>query len=119
LGQVEQSRLTVKNIGVANLRIGRIGNSDPIAAPFSIGNNTCDNRTLPPSGSCTLNVRLSGSAQGLKTDRFNIPSDAVDTPNILASVSGTIVQKVGVTSIAGITTTTATCTNEDTGQSVK
>jgi hypothetical protein len=118
LGQFEQNTLTVKNIGTASVTIGRIGSTDPIAPPFSISSNDCNNRTLAPTATCTVNVRLGGTSQGLKTDRFNIPSNAPDTPNILASVSGLIVPKVGVTSIAGITTTTATCTNENTGQSV-
>lgn len=118
LGQVEQKQLTVTNTGFSNLTTGVVGNTNPLAAPFSIGNNTCNNRTLAPNASCTLNVRLQGTTQGAKTDSFNIPSNDPDTPNLTVSVQGTVVQKVGVQPIQGIATTSATCTNQNTGQSV-
>jgi len=118
VGQTEQKQLTVTNTGSADLVTGVVGSTDPLAAPFSIANNTCSNRTLAPNASCTLRVRLSGTSQGLKTDTFNIPSNDPDTPNLTVSVTGTVVQKVGVQPIQGIATTTATCTNQNTGQSV-
>ena len=118
MGQVEQKVLTVTNTGVANLTIGTVGNSNPLAAPFSITANTCNNANLAPNTSCTLNVRLNGTTQGAKNDSFNIPSNDPDSPNLTVNVNGTVVQKVGVTSIAGITTTTAVCTNQNTGQVV-
>jgi hypothetical protein len=116
--QVEQQTLTVRNTGSANLMTGQVGSNDPIAPPFSITNNTCNNRNLAPNATCTLNVRLTGNTLGAKSDSFNIPSNDPVTPNLIVNVTGTVVQKVGVASIAGIATTTAKCTNQNTGQSV-
>jgi hypothetical protein len=118
MGQTEQQTLTVTNTGIANLMTGVVGNTDPLAPPFAISNNTCNNRNLAPSATCTLKVRLSGTSQGAKSDSFNIPSNDPDTPSLTVSVSGTVVQKLGVASIAGIATTTAVCTNQNTGQNV-
>ena len=118
VGQIEQKQLTVTDTGFSTLTTGVVGNSDPIAAPFAIANNSCNNRSLAPNASCTLNVRLQGTTQGAKADSFNIPSNDPDTPNLIVTVQGTVVQKVGVQPIQGIATTTATCTNQNTGQSV-
>jgi hypothetical protein len=118
VGQTEQKQLTVTNTGFANLVTGVVGNTDPLAAPFSIAGNTCNNRTLAPNASCTLNVRLQGTAQGTKNDSFNIPSNDPDAPNLTVATTGVVVQKVGVQPITGVATTTATCTNQTTGQTV-
>jgi hypothetical protein len=118
-GQTEQQVVTLTNSGLTALTTGMIGNSDPLAAPFSIANNTCNNRNLAPAASCTLNVRLQGGASlGTKNESFNVPSNATNNPNVTVPVTGNVVQRVGVQPISGIATTTASCTNQTTGQTV-
>jgi hypothetical protein len=118
VGQVEQKVVTVMNAGFAPLTLGTIGAGNPLAPPFSITANTCNNAVLAPGGTCTFNVRLAGTSQGAKNDSFSIPSNDPDTPVLIVTTTGTVVPKVGVNAIAGITTTTAVCTNQNTGQSV-
>ena len=118
MGQTEQVQVTVTNTGVGVLTTGVVGSTNPLAAPFSITNNTCNNRNLAANASCTLIVRLQGTTQGQKDDSFNVPSNDPDTPNLTVNVTGNVVQRVGVQPIQGITTTTAQCTNQTTGQSV-
>jgi hypothetical protein len=119
LGQVEQKVVTVTNAGFAPLTLGVIGAGNPLAPPFAIAANTCNNQVLQPGGTCTFRVRLSGAPpQGAKNDSFSIPSDDPDTPVLNVTTTGTVVPRVGVTGIAGITTTNAVCTNQNTGQSV-
>ncbi len=117
-GQTEQKQVTVTNTGFAVLNIGALGNTDPLAAPFSLAANTCNGKHLQPNASCTFSVRLQGTTLGAKSDSLNIPSNDADTPSLTVAVTGTIVQKVGVNPITKVTTTTAQCTNQATGQTV-
>lgn len=117
-GQTEQKVVTVTNTGFLVLNIGTLGNSNPLAAPFSLANNNCNGKHLQPNASCTVQVRLQGTTQGAKNDSFNIPSNDADTPNATVAVTGSVVQKVGVNPITKVTTTTAQCTNQTTGQTV-
>jgi hypothetical protein len=118
-GQTEQQVVTLTNSGLATLSIGAIGNSDPLAAPFSITGNQCSNRNVAPGASCTLNVRITASGNpGVRNDSFNVPSNATNNPNVTVPVTASVVQRVSVQPISGITTTTATCTNQTTGQTV-
>jgi hypothetical protein len=118
-GQTEQVAVTVSNSGLATLTTGVVGSTDPIAPPFAIAGNACNNRNLAPAASCTLNVRLTGSGTpGARNDSFNVPSNATNNPNVIVPTTGNIVQRVSVQPIQGITTTTASCTNQTTGQTV-
>jgi hypothetical protein len=119
MGQTEQKVVTVTNTGFAVLNIGALGNTDPLAAPYSLASNTCNGKHLNPNASCTVAVRLQGTTQGTKTDSFNIPSNDIDTPNQTVAVTGIVEQKLGVNPITKVTTTTASCTNQTTGQVVQ
>ncbi|KAF0218337.1 MAG: polymorphic outer membrane [Geobacteraceae bacterium] len=94
--------ITVTNTGTANLVIGTIASTDPLAAPFSITGNTCSGASLAPAATCTLTVRFAPTASAAASDTFDIPSNVTGTPTVTVSVSGT-----GSTS----TTTTGTGNN--------
>ncbi len=59
--------IKVMNTGTANLKITRVDNLDP-DAPFSLANNTCNNKTLKPGDGCELTVRFAPKA--LRTDPY-------------------------------------------------
>ncbi len=80
--------VTVKNDGNANLVIGAIGSTDPLAAPFSLKTDTCSNQTIAPASSCTLSIEFAPSSTGAFTDSFNIPSNDSTQSTVTLSVSG-------------------------------
>ncbi len=87
--------LTVTNNGVGNLTLGALASADPLAAPFSILNNTCTTGlVLIPGATCTLTVRFAPSSGGTFNDHFDIPSDDPDENPAIVIVSGTGVSPV-------------------------
>ncbi len=80
--------ISISNDGTANLVIGQIAVSDPLAAPFSVLDDTCSNQTLVPAALCRLTVRFSPPSPGVSTDSFDIPSNDGDENLITVNVSG-------------------------------
>jgi len=81
--------VTVTNDGNVGLLIGQIAVVNPLAAPFSILNDTCSNQTVAPAANCTLTVRFSPPSPGASADSFDIPSNDGDENPVTVSVSGT------------------------------
>ncbi len=48
--------VTVTNQGNGNLLLGTVGGTDALAAPFSLGADTCSDQTLAPDGTCSITV---------------------------------------------------------------
>ncbi|KPJ98329.1 MAG: hypothetical protein AMK71_11550, partial [Nitrospira bacterium SG8_35_4] len=88
-GSSSNQTVTVRNGGNADLVIGSIAQSNPVAYPFSILNDYCSGQTVSPSSDCTLSVRFSPGAAGQYSDSFNIPSNDQDEDPVTISVSGT------------------------------
>jgi uncharacterized protein YggE len=88
-GSTSNQTVTIANSGNANLVIGSIAQGNPIAAPFSILNDTCSGQSISPSSNCTLTVRFLSSATGVFSDSFDIPSNDSDENPVTISVSGT------------------------------
>ncbi len=88
-GSSANQTVTVTNTGTANLLVGAIGSSDPLAAPFSLTNDSCSNQTIAPSASCTMTVSFSPASTGAFTDSFNIPSNDTAKSSVTINVSGT------------------------------
>jgi len=88
-GTTSQQTVTVTNAGNADLVIGSIAGSNPLASPFSIVGNTCSGQTVPPASNCTLTVRFTPSAAGTYNDSFNIPSNDPDESSVTLNISGT------------------------------
>ncbi len=88
-GSSANQTVTITNSGTGNLLVGAIGSSDPLAAPFSLTNDTCSNQTIAPSASCTVTVSFSPASTGAFADSFNIPSNDPAKSSITMTVSGT------------------------------
>ena len=75
----------IKNTGNANLNIGQIS---PPGLPFSISSDTCSNKTLTPSQTCSLIARFSPTSQGSFAGTFSIPSNDPDSTTVNITLSG-------------------------------
>ncbi len=80
--------ITVTNDGTADLVIGTVAGANPLAAPFSILNETCSDATLTPSQSCTITARLRPASTGSFNDSLDIPSNDPDEPSVTVDLSG-------------------------------
>ena len=89
VGTSSDQTVTVSNAGNDNLVIGTIAQANPLAAPFSILNDTCSGQTVAPSNNCTFTVRFSPNSTAAVNDNFDIPSDDPDENPVTVSVSGT------------------------------
>jgi len=81
--------VTIANTGNATLALGSIAQANPLAAPFSIVNDTCSGRNISPAGSCTVTVGFSPTSVGTFSDSFNIPSNDPDESQVTINMSGT------------------------------
>lgn len=81
--------VTVTNNGNANLAVGQVAMANPLAAPFSIGADTCSNQVLAPTTACNFQVLFEPTATGVFDDVLDIPSDDPDLPTVAVIVSGT------------------------------
>ena len=88
VGLAGRKTITVTNQGNGDLVLGTVAAANPVAAPFSIGNNSCSGRTLAPGASCTLAVDFQPQAQQPFNDAFDIPSNDPDEPAVTVSISG-------------------------------
>jgi uncharacterized membrane protein len=88
-GSSSDQAVTVTNDGNADLVIGRIAESNPLAHPFSTLDDYCSDQTLSPGSSCTVTVRFSPSSAGALIDNFNIPSNDSDENPVKITVEGT------------------------------
>ena len=80
-------RFTISNSGNMGLQIGVIRLTGANASEFA-QNNSCSNKTIPPTGSCTLDANFSPDSEGEKTAQLEIPSDDSDIPVLRVSLTG-------------------------------
>ncbi|MBL3528201.1 MAG: choice-of-anchor D domain-containing protein [gamma proteobacterium endosymbiont of Lamellibrachia anaximandri] len=88
-GVASNNIVTITNDGTADLILGQIAQANPLAAPFSIQNDTCSTQTLAPAASCTLTVRFSPTVIGIFNGSFDIPSDDADEATVTVNLTGT------------------------------
>ncbi|WP_177421177.1 choice-of-anchor D domain-containing protein [endosymbiont of Lamellibrachia barhami] len=88
-GAASNKIVTITNDGTADLTLVQIALVNPLAAPFSILNDTCSAQTLTPAASCTLTVRFAPTVAGTFNDSFDIPSDDPDEGSVTVNLSGT------------------------------
>jgi hypothetical protein len=83
--------VTVTNSGTADLALDQITIAGP-AVPFSVENDTCSMRTLPPlppDNRCTLTIRFAPPATGLFNGSVDIPSNDPNAAIVTVNVAGT------------------------------
>ncbi len=83
-----EQTVTILNTGNADLNIGTLAQSDGLALPFSLQNNTCDGQLLAPTAQCTFVIRFSPTKIVITNDSFDIPSDDPDESSIIVNLSG-------------------------------
>jgi Tol biopolymer transport system component len=88
-GYFSEATVTVTNDGTADLTIGDIASTNPLAVPFSIESDTCSNGTILQGGSCTLTIRFEPTTAGTFSDSFDIPSNDPDEDSVIINLSGT------------------------------
>jgi hypothetical protein len=81
--------VTVANTGNATLELGGIAQENPLAAPFSIVNDTCSGRNISPASSCTVTIGFMPTSVGTYSDSFNIPSNDPDESQVTVNINGT------------------------------
>jgi VWFA-related protein len=84
VGSADRS-VQVTNAGTADLVIGQMA---PLAAPFSIVENTCSGASLAPNASCTVDVRFTPTSASPSVGSFNIPSNDPNKPTVTVNMSG-------------------------------
>ncbi len=84
-----QSSLTLTNIGTTDLNLTTVGGLDMLEGDFAIAADNCSNQSIAVNASCDVTVSFSPSDDGLQTDTFDIPSDALLSPDVSYPVSGT------------------------------
>jgi len=78
----------IKNVGQDTLRIGQIGSSDPLAAPFSLDQDGCSNSTLEADETCTFVIGYTpDDDQDEVSDSVDIPSNDPEHPSVTLKVS--------------------------------
>ena len=82
------SMITVTNTGTADLEIGSITLRGDDPGQFSVTEQTCASRSIPPNGTCTVTVRFTPTSAGAKTAWVDLSSNAADSPHLVA-VTGT------------------------------
>ena len=75
IGGSDTKTIIVQNTGSANLVISSV--STP-SSPFSIISNTCTAASIPPNGTCTINVQFNPTAVNVYSDNLVINSNDYD-----------------------------------------
>jgi hypothetical protein len=86
---VRDRTITVTNLGGADLLVGAIAGTDPLAEPFSLVTDNCSNQTIGPAGSCTFVARYAPSDTTDSSDSLDIPSNDADEASVSVSLTGT------------------------------
>jgi hypothetical protein len=84
-----RATLTVTNIGRANLNLINTSIIGQNASDFSIYNDACSDRTLPPLAQCTIEMEFQPSSPGSRSAILMIRSNDPDTPDFGISLGGT------------------------------
>ncbi len=103
VGSVSASRtFTVSNNGTAELVTGRVYLGGPNPYQFGIVSEDCSNRTIEPSGKCTIKARYEPTRTGDMKAAIVIDSNDPDTPALSIKITGTgILQKFTIKAVAG------------------
>ncbi|MDH5327960.1 MAG: choice-of-anchor D domain-containing protein [Gammaproteobacteria bacterium] len=70
--------ITVTSTGTADLVLGSVAGTNPLAAPYNVTSDTCSSASLAPTAQCHIMVSFAPTMVGTFNDSFNIPSNAGD-----------------------------------------
>lgn len=85
IGSFKEATFTVKNNGLAALKISSITNP---TAPFSIHSQDCTGSIILSGNSCNIVVRFTPTALGVFNSQFIINSNDPDTPSVTVYLRG-------------------------------
>ncbi len=86
---IAQASFTLSNIGTGELNLGTLAGVDPLTGEFAIDTDSCSNQTIPVESACDVTISFSPDDNGMRTDTFDIPSNALLSPSISYPLSGT------------------------------
>jgi hypothetical protein len=86
--------LALENSGTSDLHVGTITVAGPNATDFSILSDGCSSTTVHPLAHCTLTVKFTPGATGLRAATLNVP---IDGGTRIVPLSGTGVNPADVT----------------------
>jgi hypothetical protein len=90
IGSSSTQSVQITNTGSWALEIEGVGISGANPTEFSTANDECSGQSLAPAASCSINVVFSpASTAGTKTAALDIASNAADSPNLQAPLTGT------------------------------
>lgn len=92
LGSTSTRTFTLYSHGTTDLTIGTLS---IVGADFSLLNDRCSGKTLPPTGNCTIQVSFTPTSAGAISATVNIPSNDPETPTIGMVAKGTGVVPAG------------------------
>ncbi len=81
-------QVDITNNGSADLVLGQIAVSNPLADPFQLDNDTCSAQTLSQGETCAITIRFSPTSVADFNDSLDIPSNDGDENPITLHVSG-------------------------------
>jgi len=89
----QQQAVLVENTGTRDLVIGTAGITGTDAANFAIPTATdgCSGLTLPPGGSCALELKFTSAAGATRNAALNIPSNDPVTPVSTVALRGSTI----------------------------
>ncbi|HKL20387.1 MAG TPA: choice-of-anchor D domain-containing protein, partial [Tichowtungia sp.] len=76
--------VTIENISPVPLTMEMLRIIGMDAGDFEIGNDSCSTREIAPSGTCTLDVTFTPSAESPRTAQLEVNSDAPGSPDLVA-----------------------------------
>lgn len=88
VASTSKQTFTVSNTGNGELVVGTLSITGTDESEFDLQNDNCSQRTIAPSGHCTVDVVFSPVLKGPKTANLSVPSDDLDTPTLDVPLSG-------------------------------
>jgi hypothetical protein len=97
------SRLSIKNVGTADLHVSSLGLIGGDAASFTIQDETCGGTspTLAPGEKCSVIVDFAPATLGNKSAAVQVPSDDAFNPNAYTQLTGMQQQPLPATGVGG------------------
>ena len=91
--------VTVTNKGIRDLVMGVVSMTGQNANEFVVQSNGCSSQTVPPDGSCTVQVAFSPTSGGAKGADLSIASNDPDQNPFLLPLGGTGIEQYSLTVI--------------------